>query len=398
MKVKSGAKAVLRNIYKSGTLHFLYPLRYQRYAKRPVISGKTVFLEIRMNGLTDNFQELYQQMKKNEAYHVTVRCIREGMAGRFQVCKNEWDALRDLADAEYIFINDSSYFISCLPLRPETKVIQTWHACGAFKKFGYSVADKKFGSGKSDLERFPVHKNFSMVTVSSREVVWAYAEAFHMESEKEKIVSTGISRTDCYYSSARRKAAQKRVSEVIGQHLGIEAKNKKIVLYAPTFRGKVAYAKSPERLDFEKLCALAGDDYIFLCKHHPFVKKRPEIPAACSDRVLDVTELLEIEDLLMCSDVCITDYSSLIFEYSLMERPMLFFAYDLDEYYDERGFYYPYRDLVPGPILSNTEEVAACLKNMDNWFDRNRVIRFKEKYMGACDGHATERILQLLER
>ena len=83
---------------------------------------------------------------------------------------------------------ESSYFLSSLPLRPETTVIQTWHACGAFKKFGYSAVGKGFGTTEADLEKYPVHKNFSYVTVSSEEVVWAYAEAFHMEDRVQDIL------------------------------------------------------------------------------------------------------------------------------------------------------------------------------------------------------------------
>ncbi|MDO5344172.1 MAG: CDP-glycerol glycerophosphotransferase family protein [Lachnospiraceae bacterium] len=391
MGIKQSGRMAARNLYKVWTLHGLYPSRYRKCAKKPVEKNKIVFLEIRMPELTDSFRLLYQKLDERKQYQLKVCCIREGMIGRAQVRKNCLAAIEELATAQYIFINDSSYLISSLPLRPETKVIQTWHACGAFKKFGYSIADKKFGSGKSDLERFPVHRNFSYVTVSSPEVVWAYAEAFHMEREREKILPLGISRTDLFYQPKRRQAAYEKLWKLMP-----ECRGKRVVLYAPTFRGRVADAVSPDVLDFEKMGQALGDGWVFLCKHHPFVKKRPEIPASCRDYARDVTQEMEIEELLMVSDVCISDYSSLIFEYSLFGRPMIFLAYDLEDYYDWRGFYYPYEEMTPGPVVRTTEEVIDYLAHLEERFDKKKVADFREKFMSACDGHATERILSLI--
>ena len=141
-----------------------------------------------------------------------------------------------------------------------------------------------------------------------------------------------------------------------------------------------------------------GDEYFLLLKHHPFVKKRPEIPENCQDFAMDVTKELDIDKLLCVSDVCISDYSSLIFEYSLFERPMIFFAYDLDEYFDWRGFYYNYDDLTPGPIVKTTEEIIDYIQNLNTRFNPSQVHAFREKFMSACDGHATDRILELVEK
>ena len=105
---------------------------------------------------------------------------------------------------------------------------------------------------------------------------------------------------------------------------------------------------------------------------------------------------MSIEDLLFVSDICISDYSSLVFEYSLFEKPMIFFAYDLEDYFDWRGFYYKYDEFVPGPICRSGQEVLACIKVVKTDFDKGIVTQFKEKYMSACDGHATERIMKLV--
>lgn len=463
---KFGAGGWLRaqaaTLYKTWTLKLLYPRVYRKYARRPVDTAKIVFLEVRMPELTDSFLPLYERLQREEGYELKICCIREGIAGRRQVRRNCLAALQELSDAAVILINDSSYLMGCLPIRKETTVIQLWHACGAFKKFGYSSAEKKFGPRAGELERFPVHRNFSYVTVSSQEVAWAYAEAFHMENQPERILPLGISRTDVFFQPERAARAEEHLRKVLEAHgislyrealsvreeaqapgpasshaqegaqvtkseapsarenthnwksparLALEegqapspamgkssgtGRRKNVVLYAPTFRGRVADAATPEVLDFARLAEALGEDWIVLCKHHPFVKKRPVLPDSCRGYVLDVTEELEIEELLMVSDVCISDYSSLIFEYSLLMRPMIFLAYDLEDYYDWRGFYYPYEEMAPGPIVRDTEGVIRCLKELPEGFDAERVRMFRDKFMGACDGHATERIVGLI--
>ena len=169
---KSSFRTLVRDSYKNLTLRKLYPARYRAACKADVIPGRVVFLEIREKGLSDNFRmiraalekrnqhrELSGEEKKNKAGDVSVQgfagerdpewtmsvvCIREGMENRSIVVKNCLKAIPQLARAQFIFVNEVSYFLSCLPMRPETTVIQTWHACGAFKKFGYSLTGKRF--------------------------------------------------------------------------------------------------------------------------------------------------------------------------------------------------------------------------------------------------------------
>lgn len=151
-----------------------------------------------------------------------------------------------------------------------------------------------------------------------------------------------------------------------------QAKGKKVILYAPTFRGRVAKAKTPNQLDIAAFGDALGKDYILLFKLHPFVKKRTAIPEGYEDFAFDLTDDMSIEELLFVADICISDYSSLVFEYSLFEKPMIFFAFDLDNYYDWRGFYYDYKDFVPGPIHTTTEEMIEYIQHVDERFDKKR--------------------------
>jgi len=86
----------------------------------------------------------------------------------------------------------------------------------------------------------------------------------------------------------------------------------------------------------------------------------------------------------------------LVFEYSLFEKPMIFFAYDLEDYYDWRGFYYDFKDFVPGPIYYDNDSMVKYIGEVDDKFDRQQVIDFRDKFMSSCDGHATKRIMKLV--
>ena len=137
-----------------------------------------------------------------------------------------------------------------------------------------------------------------------------------------------------------------------------------------------------------------GGEYVLLVKQHPIVKMRPPIPEGAKGFAFDVSDSCTIEDLICVCDICISDYSSLIYEYSLMDRPMVFFAYDLEEYGDWRGFYYDYEELTPGPVVRTTGEVISWIR--EEKFDMEQVRAFRKRFMSACDGHATERLLKAI--
>lgn len=380
-----------KKLYRFYSLRIMYPRLYKKYSAKEIDNGKVVFIEVRMSEISDNFRYIYDELKNNYSYKISTHFLHMSFS-RWreyeEFCKK---MVIDVADAKYVFLNDSSNVFSCLPLRKETVVTQLWHACGAFKKFGMSIAELKFGDDKKTLDKYPYHGNYTHVTVSSPEVVWAYEEAMNLRHEEKIVKPVGISRTDIFYDSEMKKRAFDRLYSVFPQ-----AKGKKIILYAPTFRGRVASAKTPDNFDMQMMKEELKSEYVMLFKHHPFVKKRPVIDNVFSDFARDVTEEMSIEDLLFVSDICISDYSSLVFEYSLFEKPMIFFAYDLEDYFDWRGFYYKYDEFVPGPICRSGQEVLACIKAVETDFDKGLVTQFKEKYMSACDGHATERIMKLV--
>ena len=369
----------------------VFPLGYKHYIKgKKIKREKAVFVEVRFDEITDSFRLVYDRMKA-DGFDVHEQFIENIKPGKWGYIKRCLRMLEDISDAHYVFLNDACNVTSCIPLRKGTKIYQLWHACGAFKKFGMSTAELIFGDNRKSLERYPNYGNLSYVTVSSPEVIWAYEEAMNLKDTKTQVVATGVSRTDVFYDQHFIEQSKAAVYSVCPA-----AENKKIILYAPTFRGRVAKAESPDCLDIPAMKRALGDEYVLLIKHHPFVKQPPVVPEDCADFAMDVTKSLEIDQLLCASDVCVSDYSSLIFEYSLFERPMIFFAYDLDDYFDWRGFYYNYDELTPGPVVKETEEIIDYIRHLDTRFDQAQVHALKEKFMSSCDGHATDRIMALV--
>ena len=375
-------------LYKRIVFKWVFPHVYRKHAAAPVDERKVVFVELRLPKLTNSFKVLYDTLYREYDFDLHCHFLRNTYVKRRQYRKNVKAMLADIATAKYVFFDEATNVNGCFKMRPETVVTQLWHGCGAFKKFGFSTADAIFGATRKEMERYPFNRNYTRVTVSSPEVVWAYEEAMQYSHESGVVQPLGSSRTDIFYDQKVIDRAYKNLYDLMPQ-----ARGKKVILYAPTFRGRVAKATTPRVLIPEFMKYVLGDDYVLLFKHHPLVRKRPKISEFWSDFAMDVTNTMTIEDLLCVADICISDYSSLVFEYSLFEKPMIFLAHDLEDFFDWRGFYYDYNELAPGPIVQNMTGVIDYILHLDERFDRARVHEFRRKFMSACDGHATERIL-----
>ena len=389
-KFKKKFISKLRRIRKHYRYKVYFPKVYSSYCTEPVQENKVLFLEMRFTKLSNSFELIYKALEESGEYDLKCSYVQFNFIRGHEFTQRVNEMLKELATAKYVFVDDASLILSSIPLRKETVAINLWHACGAFKKFGRSTAELKFGSSAATLDKYPNYGNLTHVTVSSPEVIWAYEEAMHLP--KGIVKATGVSRTDQFYDKEFVESRKQKLYEIMP-----EAKGKKVILYAPTFRGHVATASSPDRIDFERFCRELGNEYVIVCKHHPFVKNPPIIPEELQHFARDLTKYLSIEDLLCCADICISDYSSLVFEYSLFEKPMIFYAYDYDNYCDWRGFYYDYSEFTPGPVVQTEDELLNSIKNIDTQFDKQKVIDFKEKFMGSCDGHATERIIELMK-
>ena len=369
----------------------LFPLVFQLNSKKPVKRNLVVFASDDSDELTDNMKPIYEEAKKRglETAVLTRAVLKQGgITGQFKRLKFYIEFMKQYAIAGYVFLTDYFFPIySCKP-REETRVVQLWHACGAFKRFGYSCADKSWGMSADQLESFPIHNTYTDVFVSSGEIVSKYAQAFRCD--EEIVRPLGVPRTDIYFDC---NFVQQKYQEVRNRFPQIG--ERKILLYAPTFRGnKKECAYMAEEMDLRLMKAELEGEYAVLIKLHPVMSGRLSLEGL-KGFAFDVTDDLRIEEALCAADIVITDYSSLIFEYALLKRPMIFFAYDLAEYETDRSFYYDYEQLVPGPIVKSTRQLVDVVKSGDGDYLK-KTENFINKYMSSCDGKSTKRICEYL--
>ena len=393
---KDIVKKIMRDCYKYLTIKVLFPAVYNKNAKKPVDKSKIVFIEVREPAISGSFRIIYDRLKADGEYRISEQYLRTSFTGKRDYVRRVIRMLKDIATAGTVFLNDSTNALGHITLRKDTKLIQLWHGCGAFKKFGLAVGELKFGESSDEIRKYPYHKGYSLVTVSAPEVEWAYEMSMDIPKESGIVKGIGVSRTDVFFDEAFLSSARERVRKTVP-----EAGDRKIILYAPTFRGRVATAEAPDRLDIGYMKEKLSTEYFLLIKHHPFIKNRTQIPEELSSFARDVSDELEIDGLIASADVCISDYSSLVFEYSLMDRPMIFFAYDIEDYSDWRGFYYDYTEMTPGPVFTETREVADYILALPERFeehDREEVRAFRQKFMSGCDGHATDRIIEFMKK
>lgn len=291
-----------------------------------------------------------------------------------------------LARARLSIVDD--YFLPMYVAAPRrgSRYVQVWHASGAFKRFGYSTLDRTFGQNHAFVDRLAIHTNYDRCLVSAARFAPFYAEAFRQPLERFD-ASLGIPRTDVFFGD-RRAAAERRVRARYPLPAG-----RRTILYAPTFRGEtIIRARAPEELDLPTLRGILGKDHVLLLRQHPFVRDAKALDPSLADFVIDVSDHPDINELMLVSDVLVTDYSSAIYEYALLDRPMAFFAPDHAAYERERGFYFDLRTGLPGPIFEDSAVLADWLRAAD--FDLDRVARFRDESFDVADGHATERFIE----
>jgi len=135
-------------------------------------------------------------------------------------------------------------------------------------------------------------------------------------------------------------------------------------------------------------------DAMLVVKMHPFVKDPFDVPMEFADRIVDASEWREVNSLLLVSDLVITDYSSIVFEYSVLGGPMLFYAYDLEEYVADRDFYEPFESFVPGKIVRTFDDLILAIRQND--FEHEKVAEFAHQHFSHLDGGSTDRVIDTL--
>lgn len=289
-----------------------------------------------------------------------------------------------LATSEFVLMDNTFLPMAYIKFRKRVRIIQLWHGTGTIKKLGQDVNTGRL----KKLER-KANSRITHLIVNSEKTKKVYAKAFGIK--EEKVFIYGLPRTDLFFDTVK---VNERKQNFYNKYPML--KGKKLILYVPTFRDQ-EYLHPKLALDIGIWCERLPEEYVLLLRLHPYVAEAFEKDQDMKslqmegDRILSMSSYPDISTLLFVSDYLITDYSSVIFEYCLLGRPMIFYAYDLETFSDQgRGFYENYEEYIPGPVVKNTEEVIEILKK--NQFDMERIDRFTKNSYQSIDGKAAERI------
>ena len=361
--------------------------QYEKSLSLPVKTNNVLFLSERKVEKGGNLALVYDELKNNKNLIIT-SFLKTKTVDRLSF-KELRESARLMAEAGCIVLEDFYPQLHALDLRKETKVIQLWHACGAFKAFGFSRLHKPGGPEEESKN----HRNYDKVFVSGEKMIPYYSEAFAIP--EENVLPLGTPRTDIFFDEAYKEQI---FAELFNQFPVFRGKRR--ILFAPTFRGqgnKDAYYPDSS-FSVETFMKDMPEDVILIIKQHPFVKNTINVPQEYKDRVFDLSKKISINDLLFVTDVLITDYSSSVFEAALLDIPMVFYVFDEDSYRKDRDFYEDFDSFIPGLKAENQDELKKqtliCLDNEKALtYD---TTEFKETFLSAIDGNSTKRITEYL--
>lgn len=357
----------------------LLNIYYKKYWKMPVKMNRVTFISGRRSELSGNEKFVYDKLK--DIKEIDFQFLMFSSAKGHYNIENIKRFFELYTTSRVVIVDDYFRMLNIVPKKDDVKLFQLWHACGAFKTFGFT----RIGKDGGPRQWAKNHRMYDYAVVSSKNIVKHYAEGFGIPDSC--ILPSGVPRTDIFCDSGYKEKTGAAFFEKYPQ-----LKNKKIILFAPTFRGKgqmSAYYPT-DKFNPNEICSALGDEYAIIIKLHPFCKEKYRIEEKYKDRIIDLSNADELNDLLFVTDLLITDYSSVVFEASLLDIPMLFYAFDLDEYIENRDFYYDFKEFIPGKTVFLQDELIKAVQSND--FESEKVEKFKHKFFDDIDGQSSQRV------
>ncbi len=365
MSVKHIAKEYIKMFVQGSYL----PSIYKKAAASPVDQKKILFADAHNHDTPYSMRRM-EQACRDAGFVVETHYSdyqKDGFTATYNAMK---EFMRSYATAHAVVISDTFLPVAGCEKRDETKVVQLWHGAGALKKFGYATTDDV-----PSYYRGNIYKNYDLITVSGLRAIEPFS--LSMRAREGVTRPVGVSRTDNYFDTEYMEDTRKKVYAAYP-----EARDKKVVIYAPTFRGHADSAgESDTNAVAQRIKNELSDEWYLISSAHPHARGESTL---CT------------EELMLVADVLITDYSSIVFDFLFLRRPVVLFAPDYKSFGRIRGFYTPYEEL-PGRIVTDIRELSSAIERECAEYDVKKTESYLEKYLEACDGHATERIVEYLK-
>lgn len=361
---------------------------FYHMARRLRRKGKKtlLFLSEQTDVMPLNMQAILTRLRErglDEEFRILISLRR--FTSQKQTILSTLQMIHKLAQADIIVLDDHVPVLDWMKLAADTTVIQVWHAGAGFKGVGYSRWGHHGCPGP-----FSAHRQNTYSISGSAAISHFFSEQFGILDEQ--VIPTGMPRMDAYLDPDNRKRITEALYEAYPQ-----TKGKMVILFAPTYRGRNrenAYYPY-ELIDFEALYQLCRKkDAVVLFKMHPWVPGEVPIGERYADRLISVNAYPNINDLFYITDLYISDYSSGMYEFSLMNKPMLFFAYDKVQYAASRGFHRDYDTVVPGRICMTFRELLTAIDEEDYQFEK--VAQYVKDHFDFVDCNSTDRVIDWL--
>lgn len=390
VKTKRTLRTARRKKIKNGLM------LYRLFQKMPVKENLVLFESFLGRSYSDNPKALYLKLKEQRPELELVWIFSKEPSDDVKeacpnwVLKNSFAYYQAMARAKYWIFNTRQPL--SLTKREETIYLQTWHGT-PLKRLGLDMEEVHMaGTNATRYKRnfYNQAQEWNYLISPNAYSSEIFKSAFGFQNT---MLETGYPRNDLLYADD-----QAGLISEIKARLDIPA-DKKVVLYAPTWRDDEFIARGKYRfdlqLDLNEMQARLGDDYVVLLRMHYLIAQNMDI-SGHEGFAYDVSSYGDIAELYLISDVLITDYSSVFFDYAHLQRPMIFFTYDLEKYASTlRGFYFDFEAVVPGPLLKETDQVIDYIEQIDtkSVAYQEKYDRFLERFCSLDDGTASERVL-----
>jgi len=389
---KSNYYKVLRDIVLPFCFKFISKVFRSKVDENLIIMGA-----YSGNSYMDNTKYLFEFLNKHSNYNVVWLTKSRGLLvelrnkGYNVVYALSLEAIKLLRKAKFIFLTHGVYDVLPIDFSPQTEIIMTWHgtvikditedfdATYSYKKWVRILKLKSYPNQYIDYILTPAKGNYEHEILTS---------AFKVAPNK--ILDLGYPRNDILFNN------NLELKQKLREKYGIPDNIKRVILYAPTFRDAGSLRFPFKNNDLENLNTILEEmDSVFLFKGHAYEKK---INFGELKYIQLVRKPSDIQELLIISDLLISDYSSVIFDYLLTLKPIILFPYDLDIYKKGRGLHYDLRDIAPGPIVFEIEELLEVIRNMEKLDSEYRDVREKvrDRFNKYHDGKSIERLLNFL--
>ena len=354
-KLIRGMTAALNGIY---SIFKLFPVK-----------KKITYISRQSNVLPVDFDLVIREMKRRhpEYQQVTlIKMIGKSLPEKIGYCFHMFRQMYHIATSEMVVLDTYCIAVSVLQQRKSLVVIQMWHALGAMKKFGYSILDKGEGTKQSLAEAMQMHKNYTYIFSSSEFCCRFFAEAFN--ASIDQMVVMPLPRLDLLFDPEHIANVKKKI---LSQYPRLADKTKKTIVYAPTFRKEggsfeekeleAAAEKLAEAIDYER--------YNLVTKFHPLSGITLRNENVIQDKIFSTIDFCQM------ADAVILDYSAVVFEISMLGKPMYFYAFDYDSYMKSRDVYIDFKKYVPGIITGDTQKLMAAIDNNESDSGRQKEFR-----------------------